>query len=96
LLLNWVETLAKIAVFVRKYLNGISPYRQDTSKADILAASIQALKQMSEGNSRIWDDLRSLKKLWDGPIVLKGIQTLEDAKWGYIFTQNSHAILTFA
>lgn len=29
---------------------------------------------------REWDHLRTLKKYWDGPIVLKGIQTVEDAR----------------
>ena len=27
-----------------------------------------------------WDDLEWLRSFWDGPIVLKGIQTVEDAK----------------
>lgn len=34
---------------------------------------------MNSGTYRKWQDLAILKKLWDGPIVLKGIQTLEDA-----------------
>jgi hypothetical protein len=70
---------------VRKYLNGQSPYREGASKQDIIAAAAEALKQMSSSDSRGWDELRILKKHWDGPIVLKGIQDLEDAKWDYIF-----------
>jgi len=27
-----------------------------------------------------WEHLNILKKYWDGPIVLKGIQTVEDAR----------------
>ncbi|KAF2873029.1 FMN-dependent dehydrogenase [Massariosphaeria phaeospora] len=34
---------------------------------------------ISSGVYRDWDDLQILRKLWDGPIVLKGIQTVEDA-----------------
>jgi len=33
----------------------------------------------ASGTYREWNDLRSLRKHWDGPIVLKGIQTVEDA-----------------
>jgi len=34
---------------------------------------------MNAGVYREWEHLETLKKLWDGPIVLKGIQTVEDA-----------------
>ena len=34
---------------------------------------------LSQGTYRRWEHLDVLKKLWDGPIVLKGIQTVEDA-----------------
>lgn len=34
---------------------------------------------MNSGTYRVWHHLNILKKLWDGPIVLKGIQTVEDA-----------------
>jgi len=30
--------------------------------------------------SHSWEDLKFLQENWDGPIVLKGIQTVEDAK----------------
>lgn len=32
------------------------------------------------GHSHSWEDVSFLKEHWDGPIVLKGIQTVEDAK----------------
>lgn len=32
------------------------------------------------GTSHTWEDLKFLKANWDGPIVLKGIQTVADAK----------------
>lgn len=34
---------------------------------------------LASGAYRDWDDLKTLRNLWDGPIVLKGIQTAEDA-----------------
>ncbi|KAF2272892.1 FMN-dependent alpha-hydroxy acid dehydrogenase [Westerdykella ornata] len=34
---------------------------------------------LSSGTYREWSDLYILRKYWDGPIVLKGIQTVEDA-----------------
>lgn len=33
-----------------------------------------------QGHSHSWEDIAFLKEHWDGPIVLKGIQTVEDAK----------------
>jgi isopentenyl diphosphate isomerase/L-lactate dehydrogenase-like FMN-dependent dehydrogenase len=35
---------------------------------------------ISSGTYREWNDLQVLRKYWDGPIVLKGIQTVEDAR----------------
>lgn len=32
------------------------------------------------GISHSWEDIKFLQKHWDGPIVLKGIQTIEDAQ----------------
>jgi lactate 2-monooxygenase len=32
------------------------------------------------GISHSWDDIKFLQKHWDGPIVLKGIQTIQDAE----------------
>lgn len=37
------------------------------------------LDAMNSGVYREWQHLEILKKLWDGPIVLKGIQTVDDA-----------------
>ena len=39
------------------------------------------LDVMNSGTYRDWEDLKILRRLWgNGPIVLKGIQTLEDAR----------------
>jgi isopentenyl diphosphate isomerase/L-lactate dehydrogenase-like FMN-dependent dehydrogenase len=37
------------------------------------------LEVLHSGTYREWPDLEILKRHWDGPIVLKGIQTVEDA-----------------
>jgi lactate 2-monooxygenase len=37
------------------------------------------LDVLNSGTYRKWEHLPILRKLWDGPIVLKGIQTVEDA-----------------
>ncbi|KAF2177171.1 FMN-dependent alpha-hydroxy acid dehydrogenase [Zopfia rhizophila CBS 207.26] len=53
--------------------------------AKVLANSRAMLKAMlftnlvSSGTYRDWKHLEILRKHWDGPIVLKGIQTVEDA-----------------
>lgn len=49
------------------------------SNASTLKKSKAWLDVMNSGTYREWEDLKVLKKLWDGPIVLKGIQTVEDA-----------------
>jgi lactate 2-monooxygenase len=41
--------------------------------------SVAWLDVMNSGTYREWKDLEILKSLWDGPIVLKGIQTVQDA-----------------
>ncbi|KAF2162494.1 hypothetical protein M409DRAFT_27117 [Zasmidium cellare ATCC 36951] len=50
------------------------------SNAQTLKRSRAWLDVMSSGTYRDWEQLKILKKLWDGPIVLKGIQTVEDAQ----------------
>jgi lactate 2-monooxygenase len=45
----------------------------------LLQRSRAWLDVMNSGTYREWGHLKILRKLWDGPIVLKGIQTVEDA-----------------
>jgi lactate 2-monooxygenase len=45
----------------------------------LLQRSRAWLDVMNSGTYREWQHLEILRKLWDGPIVLKGIQTVEDA-----------------
>lgn len=47
---------------------------------DVFAASRAWETDVFSGAAHTWDQLELLKKNWDGPIVLKGIQHVEDAK----------------
>ena len=47
---------------------------------DIFLASREWEKDVFSGAAHTWEQLELLKKEWDGPIVLKGIQHVEDAK----------------
>lgn len=47
---------------------------------DIGAAAAEWMRTAFNGFSHGWDDVHFLKEHWDGPIVLKGIQSVEDAK----------------
>lgn len=49
------------------------------ANASKLKVSRAWLDVLNSGTYREWEHLETLKKLWDGPIVLKGIQTVEDA-----------------
>lgn len=46
---------------------------------DIGAAAIEWTHNLFSGTSHSWEDLCDLRELWDGPIVLKGIMSVEDA-----------------
>ena len=47
---------------------------------NLIAASVEWLQTLYDGGSHGWNQIAHLKKHWDGPIVLKGIQHVEDAK----------------
>lgn len=49
------------------------------TNANLMKKSITWLDVMYSGTYRKWEHLKVLKDLWDGPIVLKGIQSVEDA-----------------
>lgn len=49
------------------------------ANAGTLKKSRAWLDVMNSGTYREWEHLKILRKLWDGPIVLKGIQTVADA-----------------
>ncbi|RCI15102.1 hypothetical protein L249_6825 [Ophiocordyceps polyrhachis-furcata BCC 54312] len=62
------------AKFAKQTADGRPP------EADKEAAVAFWLGQCFPGISRSWDQLAILRKHWDGPIVLKGILSVEDAK----------------
>ena len=47
---------------------------------DVFGASRAWAADVFSGAAHTWEQLELLKKHWDGPIVLKGIQHVEDAK----------------
>jgi len=47
---------------------------------DVIAASQEWEKAVLSGAAHTWEQLELLRKEWNGPIVLKGIQHVEDAK----------------
>jgi lactate 2-monooxygenase len=47
--------------------------------ASIMKKAMFFTSLVASGHYRDWKDLQTLRKYWDGPIVLKGIQTVEDA-----------------
>lgn len=47
--------------------------------ASVMKKSMAWLDVLNSGTYREWQHLRILREVWDGPIVLKGIQTVEDA-----------------
>ncbi|PSN69068.1 FMN-dependent alpha-hydroxy acid dehydrogenase [Corynespora cassiicola Philippines] len=49
------------------------------ANAPTMKKAMLFINSISSGTYRDWNDLQILKKYWDGPIVLKGIQTVEDA-----------------
>ncbi|KZV98342.1 FMN-dependent alpha-hydroxy acid dehydrogenase [Exidia glandulosa HHB12029] len=48
--------------------------------APTMSKSRAWLDIVNTGVYRTWDDLKILRALWDGPIVLKGVLTVEDAQ----------------
>jgi lactate 2-monooxygenase len=50
------------------------------ANAAIIRKSQAWMDVMNSGTYRDWNQLEILRRNWDGPIVLKGIQTVEDAR----------------
>ncbi|KAI4115184.1 MAG: hypothetical protein LQ345_004164 [Seirophora villosa] len=51
-----------------------------TPEDDVFLASREWEADVFSGAAHTWEELELLKQEWDGPIVLKGIQHVEDAK----------------
>lgn len=47
---------------------------------DMHTAAAEWTGTVFPGMSHSWEDVKFLKEHWDGPIILKGIQTVEDAE----------------
>lgn len=52
----------------------------DSPEDNVFAASQYFISESFSGNAHRWEDLKLLRKHWDGPIVLKGILSPEDAR----------------
>lgn len=53
---------------------------RESTGEDLGKAAAEWAKIAFPGHSHSWEDVARLKRHWDGPIVLKGIQSVEDAK----------------
>jgi len=51
----------------------------DVAAREAFELGIGWLHEANSGTFRSWDDLGFLRENWDGPIVLKGVQTVQDA-----------------
>ena len=49
----------------------------DEKMVRTMQLAVEWQKVMASGRFRTWKDLKSLKDNWDGPIVLKGIMSVE-------------------
>ncbi|KAI0596242.1 FMN-dependent dehydrogenase [Biscogniauxia sp. FL1348] len=52
----------------------------DTPEESPMLAARYWLSEIFSGNNRSWEELPLLKRLWPGPVVVKGIQHPEDAR----------------
>lgn len=50
------------------------------ANATTIKKSLFFMSITASGTYRDWNDLQILRTLWDGPIVIKGVQTVEDAQ----------------
>jgi lactate 2-monooxygenase len=63
-------------VFRKKYAEKFGGTPED----NVIQASAMWIGQVFSGATHSWEQIALLRKSWDGPIVLKGIQHPEDAK----------------
>ncbi|KAI0365339.1 FMN-dependent alpha-hydroxy acid dehydrogenase [Pilatotrama ljubarskyi] len=52
----------------------------DKKALELLRLGDEWMGQLAEGVYRTWDELAFIRKNWDGPLVLKGILSVEDAE----------------
>ncbi|KAL7279634.1 LOW QUALITY PROTEIN: hypothetical protein ACG7TL_006040 [Trametes sanguinea] len=55
--------------------------RQGDKKAvELCRLGVEWVRQVAEGVYRTWDELAFIRQHWDGPLVLKGVLSVEDAQ----------------
>lgn len=64
-------------VFRRKFAEASDG---DTPEDNPLFAAQAFIAEAFSGHAHSWEDLKTLRKYWDGPMVLKGILSAEDAR----------------
>jgi lactate 2-monooxygenase len=67
---------------LKQLLRGKSPWlaAKILARAKSLRKSRAWLSEMNSGTYKSWDQLSLLRQNWDGPILLKGIQSIHDAR----------------
>ncbi|PWN23359.1 FMN-dependent alpha-hydroxy acid dehydrogenase [Microstroma glucosiphilum] len=77
-----IAQLASDPYFIETYCDGKDPRRSDITKEEILQVSATAVSLLNPGISRSWAELPLLRKIWgdERPILLKGIQSVADAR----------------
>ncbi|KAI9852799.1 MAG: hypothetical protein M1838_005020 [Thelocarpon superellum] len=51
-----------------------------TVEEDVMTASREWINDVFSGRAHTWDQIQFLRDHWDGPVVLKGIQHVQDAR----------------
>ena len=54
--------------------------RDEDQHMRLVQLSVAGLAQTSSGIFRTWEDLGFLRKHWEGPLIIKGIQRVADAE----------------
>lgn len=77
-----IAQLTSDPYFIETYCDGKDPRREDVSQEEILQVSATAVSLLNPGISRSWAELPLLRKIWgeERPILLKGIQSVADAR----------------
>ncbi len=71
-----------LRVMGRYLLNSGMPTLENLPDAlrQSLTASVKTRRSLPLADSLTWDDLRELRRMWDGPLMVKGILDADDAR----------------
>ncbi|KAF8308546.1 FMN-dependent alpha-hydroxy acid dehydrogenase [Clavulina sp. PMI_390] len=66
-------------------LNMVTGSQQSSTYADAIRQRVYLSEEwmsqhVNSGKFRVWEDLKLVRENWDGPVILKGIQAVEDAE----------------